>query len=335
MRTHLGNYALWLSGMYPDYIEHRRWRRGGPDLDYYEEMGRRGFQLAAGHRLADDHGLTMLFTTAAERFGLLRAALNDVSDALLFPDRYSPERLMRQVTWRRAGGGSADRYPRRPPRRRRQTARDPTARRCPRAPPDAIARRPSTSRRSAIPRPRRCRPGRGRPSRGRRHSFRSPDDASSSRSGRSVPSARARRDPARPPLRERARCGPSRRRERSAFGHSVGDVLHERSAQCHVQDLHPATDRERGKPSARAAWTSADLECVAPFVHVAQGRVRRGAVACRIDVFATGQDESRHSRPAPRRRPRGPAPGSTNGRVPRPQRQRCTPRWRGGAGRPG
>ena len=105
VRTHLGNYALWLSGMYPDYIEHRRWRRGGPDLDYYEEMGRRGFQLAAGHRLADDHGMTMLFTTAAERFGLLRAALNDVSDALLFPDRYSPERLMRQVTsearWRR------------------------------------------------------------------------------------------------------------------------------------------------------------------------------------------------------------------------------------------
>jgi hypothetical protein len=105
VRTHLGNYALWLSGMYPDYIEHRRWRRGGPDLDYYEEMGRRGFQLAAGHRLADDHGLTMLFTTAAERFGLLRAALNDVSDALLFPDHYSPERLMRQVTsearWRR------------------------------------------------------------------------------------------------------------------------------------------------------------------------------------------------------------------------------------------
>jgi hypothetical protein len=105
VRTHLGNYALWLSGLFPDYIEHRRWRRGGPDLDYYEEMGRRGFQLAAGHRLADDHGLTTLFATAADRFGLLRAALNDVSDNLLFPDRYSPERLMRQVSsearWRR------------------------------------------------------------------------------------------------------------------------------------------------------------------------------------------------------------------------------------------
>ena len=105
VRTHLGNYALWLSGLFPDYIEHRKWRRGGPDMEYYEEMGRKGFQLAAGHRLADEHGIATLFATAADRFGLLRAALNDVSDSLLFPNHYSPERLMRQVTsearWRR------------------------------------------------------------------------------------------------------------------------------------------------------------------------------------------------------------------------------------------
>jgi hypothetical protein len=105
VRTHLGNYALWLSGFFPDYIAHRSWRRGGPDLEYYEELGRRGFQLAADHRLAENHGLATLYATAAERFGLLRAALNDVSDALLFPDRSSPDRLMRQVTnearWRR------------------------------------------------------------------------------------------------------------------------------------------------------------------------------------------------------------------------------------------
>ena len=34
VRTHLGNYALWLSGIFPDYIEQRRWRSGGPDLEY-------------------------------------------------------------------------------------------------------------------------------------------------------------------------------------------------------------------------------------------------------------------------------------------------------------
>ncbi len=97
VRTHLGNYALWLSGLFPDRIEHVRWRRGGPDLQYYEELGRRGFQLAADHRLAEQHGLATLYATAAERFGLLRVALNGVSDSLLFPAFNTPERLMRQV----------------------------------------------------------------------------------------------------------------------------------------------------------------------------------------------------------------------------------------------
>jgi hypothetical protein len=97
VRTHLGNYALWLSGLFPDFIERRRWRRGGPDLEYYEEMGRRGFQLAADHRMAEEHGLATLYATAAERFGVLRCALNVVSDRLFFPNVSSPERLMRQV----------------------------------------------------------------------------------------------------------------------------------------------------------------------------------------------------------------------------------------------
>ena len=97
VRAHLGNYALWMSGVFPDYIETRRWRRGGPDLDYYEEMGRRGFTLAADHRLAAQHGLTALFEAAASRFPILRQALNNISDALLFPHHHSSEKLMRQV----------------------------------------------------------------------------------------------------------------------------------------------------------------------------------------------------------------------------------------------
>lgn len=97
VRTHLGNYALWLSGLFPDRIERRRIRRGGPDLDYYEEMGVLGYRLAADHRLAAEHGLAPLYATAAERFARVRVALNAVSDRLLFPDVHTPERLMRQV----------------------------------------------------------------------------------------------------------------------------------------------------------------------------------------------------------------------------------------------
>lgn len=97
VRVHLGNYALWLSGLFPDYIEARHWRRGAPDLGYYEDMGRRGYSLAAAHQLAHEHGLAPLYSMAAERFATLRLALNRVSDAHLFPNFHSADRLLRQV----------------------------------------------------------------------------------------------------------------------------------------------------------------------------------------------------------------------------------------------
>lgn len=97
VRAHLGNYALWLAGLFPDFISHKRWRKGGPDLDYYDEMGKRGFQLAADHRLAEQHGLRTLYAMAALRFETMRCALNNVSDRMLFPNVHTPERLMRQV----------------------------------------------------------------------------------------------------------------------------------------------------------------------------------------------------------------------------------------------
>lgn len=107
VRAHLGNYALWLSGMFPDHIAERQQRRGGPALSYYEEMGQRGFRMAAEHRLATEHGLEVLFAAAATRFPALRVALNRISDRLLFPNHHSPDRLMRQVAdearWRQAG----------------------------------------------------------------------------------------------------------------------------------------------------------------------------------------------------------------------------------------
>lgn len=98
VHAHLGNYALWLGGMFPDHVAERRQRRGGPDLDYYDEMGQRGFALAAQHRLAKHYGMDALFEAAAERFPRIRSALNSVSDRFLFPGRESPDRLMRQVS---------------------------------------------------------------------------------------------------------------------------------------------------------------------------------------------------------------------------------------------
>ncbi|MFB6368133.1 MAG: hypothetical protein ABEJ00_00740, partial [Gemmatimonadota bacterium] len=39
LRLHLGNFSLWLSGLFPDHITGREHRKGGPGMDYYEEMG--------------------------------------------------------------------------------------------------------------------------------------------------------------------------------------------------------------------------------------------------------------------------------------------------------
>jgi hypothetical protein len=97
VRLHLGNYALWLSGCFPDRIEAQRHRRGGPDLDYYDALGARGFSLAAEHRLAHEQGVDTMLTEVAKRFLALRVALNAVSDTLFFPNRHTPDRLLRQV----------------------------------------------------------------------------------------------------------------------------------------------------------------------------------------------------------------------------------------------
>ena len=83
--VHLGNYALWLAGLFPDYIAARRLRKAGPDVSYYDAMGRRGFGMASDHALADHYGLGAVLKTAAEQFPALRSALNGVSDRVLFP----------------------------------------------------------------------------------------------------------------------------------------------------------------------------------------------------------------------------------------------------------
>ncbi len=82
--VHLGNYALWLSGLFPQYIEARRLRRGGPDLGYYDALGRRGYAMARDHVLADAYHLDGVLDVAAERYPSLREALNDLSERVLF-----------------------------------------------------------------------------------------------------------------------------------------------------------------------------------------------------------------------------------------------------------
>jgi hypothetical protein len=109
LRAHLGEFALWLSGLFPDHITAREQRRAAPPLSYYEELGSAGYRLAARYSEAEQHGIAELYRNCADFFPALRVALNRVADRHMFPaagDRI--DRLLRQVAdsfTQRTGGG--------------------------------------------------------------------------------------------------------------------------------------------------------------------------------------------------------------------------------------
>lgn len=83
IRAHMGNYSLFLSGVFPDCIRRRSERRGAPDIRYYEEIGRSSFRAASDHRLAYKYDVAEIFNTLSERFQTTRKALNDLGDRLI------------------------------------------------------------------------------------------------------------------------------------------------------------------------------------------------------------------------------------------------------------
>jgi hypothetical protein len=82
IRVHIGNYSLFLSGVFPERIRFRAEARGFPDLKYYEGMGRSQYRVASDHRLAQRYEVAKIFSTLAERFAATRLALNDIADRL-------------------------------------------------------------------------------------------------------------------------------------------------------------------------------------------------------------------------------------------------------------
>lgn len=96
IRVHMGNYSLFLAGVFPDRIRFRSEAKGFPDLKYYEEVGRTQYRVASDHRLAHRYDLTNIFSTLSERFGTTRQALNDIAERLfsLGDTDYSLEALL-------------------------------------------------------------------------------------------------------------------------------------------------------------------------------------------------------------------------------------------------
>ncbi|HEY6071633.1 MAG TPA: hypothetical protein VIU85_09690, partial [Chthoniobacterales bacterium] len=93
LRAHVGNYSLFLSGIFHENAQ-RRSLRGAPDLEFYEQIGRTNYQLVASHETARRCELTDVFAGLAQRFHDVRLALNDLSDRLLHLDEDARPKLV-------------------------------------------------------------------------------------------------------------------------------------------------------------------------------------------------------------------------------------------------
>ncbi|NIR43827.1 MAG: hypothetical protein GWN99_07705 [Gemmatimonadetes bacterium] len=98
LQVHLGNFSLWLSGLFPDHVVARVHRRGAPGFAYYEDLGATGYRLASTCELAGQFDLARVYIEVADGFRAVRRALNRVSDHYFFRRPPSPvDRLLGEV----------------------------------------------------------------------------------------------------------------------------------------------------------------------------------------------------------------------------------------------
>jgi len=83
LRTHMGNYALFFSGMFAERVHAHAQRRGAPGLSFYESVGQSAYLNAAEHPQAKRCDLSEIFQMLGGEFRRVRLALNDLTDTLL------------------------------------------------------------------------------------------------------------------------------------------------------------------------------------------------------------------------------------------------------------
>jgi hypothetical protein len=79
--------------VFHERVEHRS-RRGGPDVQFFENVGAANFDAAADHPTARQNALSPIFEELGERFRDIRLALNDAAGRLLHLDE-TPDLILR------------------------------------------------------------------------------------------------------------------------------------------------------------------------------------------------------------------------------------------------
>ena len=85
--AHIGNYSLYLSGLFSKWLDHRhRFKRRPVDARYYAELGRTYYHRAATYPLANEYGLSDVFLHLALMFDHYRKVFNQLADRYLTAD---------------------------------------------------------------------------------------------------------------------------------------------------------------------------------------------------------------------------------------------------------
>lgn len=84
IRSHIANYALYITGIFPERLRYRSPRQSTPDFAYFEELAQGNYQACAEDPLALQFGLDQVYAVLSQRFHAVRVALNRVAELQLY-----------------------------------------------------------------------------------------------------------------------------------------------------------------------------------------------------------------------------------------------------------
>lgn len=80
----LANQSLFITGLFPEYLENRNQYRAAPKLHFYEAVGQAQFMNAGLHTLAQEHDLSPLYKSISKEFIKIRKSLNHFAKSMVF-----------------------------------------------------------------------------------------------------------------------------------------------------------------------------------------------------------------------------------------------------------
>lgn len=92
LRSHLGDYTLFLSGIFAERVHAHAERRGAPGIDFYETVGKSSYRSAACHLPSKESALQSTLEQLSAEFHVVRLALNQLADNLMHFE--APPRLL-------------------------------------------------------------------------------------------------------------------------------------------------------------------------------------------------------------------------------------------------